>query len=251
MRRECVECGVFFTLQAKGRTRIYCGKACKQRAMDRRKIERHTRSCCWCGQPFNCLPHSPQQVCSTQCSVNLRRSLAGELVSPWPRVTCTECGDPISPTRKTCPGPCTTERNRRHQREWNQANRPTIPKAYDPRPCDGCATPFTPLASTHHYCSAGCANRTAKDRRRTAKSAAFVERVYRAKVYERDGWCCQLCGRKVNRNAVVPHPNAPTLDHILPLSKGGTHEYANVQLAHFLCNSLKSDGGTDQLRLVG
>jgi 5-methylcytosine-specific restriction endonuclease McrA len=34
---------------------------------------------------------------------------------------------------------------------------------------------------------------------------------------------------------------APTIDHVLALAAGGTHEMANVQAAHFICNSLKGD----------
>ena len=33
----------------------------------------------------------------------------------------------------------------------------------------------------------------------------------------------------------------PTVDHIVPLSKGGTHTWNNVQLAHMACNSGKCD----------
>ena len=33
-----------------------------------------------------------------------------------------------------------------------------------------------------------------------------------------------------------------TIDHIVPLSKGGRHEYANVQPAHSLCNHVKGNG---------
>lgn len=32
-----------------------------------------------------------------------------------------------------------------------------------------------------------------------------------------------------------------TLDHIIPLSKGGTHTWDNVQLAHMSCNAGKCD----------
>jgi len=56
------------------------------------------------------------------------------------------------------------------------------------------------------------------------------------------------------RNAVVPHPKAPTIDHVIPLSKGGTHEPANVQLAHYYCNSIKADGAWgagEQLAMLG
>jgi len=95
----------------------------------------------------------------------------------------------------------------------------------------------------------------ATDRRRALKRGAFVATVYRSRIFERDQWCCQLCHSKVNRDAVVPNPKAPTLDHILPLSKGGTHEPSNVQLACFLCNSLKGDrlylGRSEQLSMLG
>jgi 5-methylcytosine-specific restriction endonuclease McrA len=44
---------------------------------------------------------------------------------------------------------------------------------------------------------------------------------------------------------------APTLDHIVPLSKGGSHTYDNLQCACFRCNcAVKRDGcANDQLRL--
>lgn len=31
--------------------------------------------------------------------------------------------------------------------------------------------------------------------------------------------------------------SAPTLDHVIPLAKGGEHSRANVRCAHFICNS--------------
>lgn len=71
-------------------------------------------------------------------------------------------------------------------------------------------------------------------------------------VFERDRWTCQLCGKKIKRDAEVPHPLAPTIDHIIPLADDGTHEPANCQAAHFACNSRKRDrGGGEQLALVG
>ena len=81
---------------------------------------------------------------------------------------------------------------------------------------------------------------------------AFVEKVYRRKIFDRDLWLCKLCGKPVDRNAQVPDPRAATIDHIIPLSKGGTHEPSNTQCAHFLCNALKSDKGEgEQLLLFG
>jgi len=50
---------------------------------------------------------------------------------------------------------------------------------------------------------------------------------------------------------VVPHPKAPTVDHIVPVSEGGDDTRANVQLAHFVCNSVKGARGSQQLALIG
>lgn len=83
--------------------------------------------------------------------------------------------------------------------------------------------------------------REAKDRRRARMRNAYVSPVNRRQVFERDAWTCQLCHEPVERDKVVPHPKAPTIDHVIPLARGGTHEMANTQCAHFLCNATKSD----------
>jgi len=102
------------------------------------------------------------------------------------------------------------------------------------------------------FCSSSCQKADGRARRRARKRDAYVADVWRSRIFERDGWRCQLCGKATQRNAVAPHPKAPVLDHIIPLAQGGTHEPANVQCSHFLCNCLKSDGAAnDQLRLIG
>jgi 5-methylcytosine-specific restriction endonuclease McrA len=117
--------------------------------------------------------------------------------------------------------------------------------------CIHCGQGFIDNQPDRNVCSPRCGRRYSASIRRARKRAAFVEQVVRPKVYARDGWRCQLCGQPVQRDKVVPHPDAPTLDHIVPLAAGGDHSYANTQLAHFRCNYLKGDrGGGEQLRLV-
>jgi 5-methylcytosine-specific restriction endonuclease McrA len=102
------------------------------------------------------------------------------------------------------------------------------------------------------YCSPICGKRYDRRLRRARQVAGFVERVSSRKVYERDGWRCQLCKRLVSKTAVVPHPRSATIDHIVPLAAGGEHSMANAQTAHFICNSEKGAQARDeQLRLVG
>jgi len=69
-------------------------------------------------------------------------------------------------------------------------------------------------------------------KRRAVLKGATVEKVDRREVYLRDKGICGICGCPVSLEEV-------TLDHIIPLSKGGEHSYRNIQLAHLSCNSAK------------
>lgn len=95
--------------------------------------------------------------------------------------------------------------------------------------------------------------RDAYHRRRALKSqAATGEAVDLEKVAARDRWKCGICGKRVHKSKVWPHPLSPSLDHLVPLSQGGAHDPANVGLAHLVCNTAKNNrGGNEQLLLIG
>ena len=75
-------------------------------------------------------------------------------------------------------------------------------------------------------------------------------------IFERDGYRCQICRKRVFEKARYRkgdgkiHPLSPTIDHIVPMCKGGNHEPSNCQTACFQCNSRKGDSGGWQLRLA-
>lgn len=53
---------------------------------------------------------------------------------------------------------------------------------------------------------------------------------------------CGICGKPVDFSLKSPHPLSPTVDHIIPISKGGhPSDIDNLQLAHRCCNREKSD----------
>lgn len=89
-------------------------------------------------------------------------------------------------------------------------------------------------------------------RRAIKKGATEIESFTRIEIFERDQWLCGICGKSVPQSLTWPHPLSPTIDHIVPLSKKGTHTRANVRTAHLSCNSARGNrGGPEQLRLVG
>lgn len=178
-------------------------------------------------------------------------------------ITCAQCGREAVVTKtaaKYCTHSCWYEashaasRTRHSQVEpaWKPTLRlPRVVTVNVLRPlrrcwysasCPMCMTWFVTDNPLHRHCSPRCGRRASKDKRRALERGAFVAPVSRPQVYERDQWTCQLCGEAVLREEVVPHPQAPTLDHIIALSRGGTHEPSNVQLAHYYCNMIKNDG---------
>jgi len=65
-------------------------------------------------------------------------------------------------------------------------------------------------------------------------------------LYERDNGYCHLCGGKCNWNdkkeingTIIVGETYPSIDHITPISKGGTDDWNNLKLAHFKCNWVK------------
>ena len=56
-----------------------------------------------------------------------------------------------------------------------------------------------------------------------------------SRIAERDGWWCWLCGEAVEPDAIGPWQ--PTIDHLVPRSRGGSTELLNLRLAHRRCNN--------------
>lgn len=65
-----------------------------------------------------------------------------------------------------------------------------------------------------------------------------------------DGAKCHLCGKRVDMRLSGHSPKGPTIDHLVPVSFGGTNDRINLALAHRECNVKRSNRGPAQLRLV-
>lgn len=135
------------------------------------------------------------------------------------------------------------------------------------RACETCAQSFNPSRRAQRWCTRSCKDKHSSTgfrasggtarlspearerqrlywqeknrRRRAAKRGGASEPYTLAEIALRDDFNCGLCGKSVPMAVKVPEPLAPTIDHIVPVSKGGDDTRANVQLAHFVCNSRK------------
>jgi len=84
-----------------------------------------------------------------------------------------------------------------------------------------------------------------KEARRRAHKAGspIIDLLDRLALYNRDNWTCYLCGIRCTRRNI-------TLDHIIPLSRGGAHTVENQRVACRSCNSKKGAKLLDEMNIA-
>lgn len=109
------------------------------------------------------------------------------------------------------------------------------------------------ITNRNKYCSSECSRKADNKRRdfnrRMKLSMAKVDTDITVEgLYRRDKGICYLCGCQCNfEDYTILNGNFiagdwyPSVDHVIPLAKGGKHSWGNVKLAHRVCNSRKSD----------
>ena len=114
------------------------------------------------------------------------------------------------------------------------------------------------------YCSYECNRKALNRSRKFAPSGRTGNYYKRARKYgceyipgitlkkliKRDGLRCAICGGMCDLNdhswSEYSGPLYPSVDHIIPMAKGGGHTWNNVQIAHLICNSYKGDNVQDE-----
>ena len=166
--------------------------------------------------------------------------------------TCSVCGTGFETARNartTCSKACSKEKSRAFSRGYYYRVRtPHVVRKTATCKSHKCRNTFT-TGHKQFFCSRKCRmdhrnaiRPGASLRRRIAQYGAKSEPVDRLVVFNRDKWMCGLCGKRTIRSRLGQrHPKAPTLDHVTPLSKGGSHTYDNLQCAHLRCNMDKGN----------
>lgn len=256
--RCCPRCGS----QVVGRNdKIYCSKACKYASKKRtpkdytKRLEHITYTCQHCGEDYHPKRANRSQYCSKSCQGKARIAVINASKNPVPpkpvryvvrRPMCERCGarfTAVSVASRLCSDECRRVESLDKMRERSAAN---VNKK--PRDCAECGLSFTPSYGDKRsvYCSDRCfkrsSHRVARHARRALLKLVTVERVNPTNVFDRDNWTCRQCGVSTPRDLRGTYePNAPELDHVIPLSKGGEHSYANTQCLCRQCNGAKSN----------
>lgn len=229
-------------------------------------MDKRTSVCAGCGGSLPAMRRqgNPRKWCSEKCRVRAyrdghpeyrercaararERAIQREMEKP-PRPRCANC-DVVMARRGTSKF-CGKQECQAAKRRYDKSRASVCSEPGCSRPVQGRG-----LCSSHYVSVWRVQNpdkHAANNHRyRARKRGAFVEDVDRSAVLERDGWRCGICGEKIPRSARYPEPRSASVDHVVPLSRGGKHEMKNVQAAHLICNALKRDRGAgDQLALL-
>jgi len=151
---------------------------------------------------------------------------------------CLRCGKPFSPKRKRYDKYCSRACAFADIGAWRRKDSAEMAS------CLACGTEFKKSYGfgNYKYCSTAC-HAAASARVQRAKHYGVPYKYFsERKILERDGWRCYLCGRDTPKELRGTYEdNAPELDHVIPLSRGGSHLPDNVRCSCRACNINKAD----------
>ena len=212
----CHGCGlVVYRRASSGEAERYCSRRCNTDSMTRVASEKSAL-----GRIAKAWRWRPCALVTAE--VEALRRIAS--YSERPRLTLRPCGlcgvDAVGVLGypRTC-GSCKAQRSKEQSRAWRR----------------------TPSGRAHRKRSKVI---------RRARVSIQSESIDPIAVFDRDRWTCQLCGKRTPRRLRGKMvPDAPELDHIIPLALGGGHLWSNVQCACRDCNGRKGATTKGQLGL--
>lgn len=231
-REKCVckNCNkVFYKRKHYNDKNLYCSSKCSAEYMRKNR----KRYCTICGLE---LVMYQKKYCSKEC----------QEIDKIKNYTCEYCGEKFQSAtkKKYCSDKC--RRNKQFVSEVKK--------------CKYCGELFkTQFKKSKIYCSNICSRKMKKiySKLSNGKRAELLKingqidsDITLRKLYKKENGICAICGGKCDykdyklddyKNFIIGN-QYPSIDHIIPISKGGTHTWQNIQLAHRICNSYKGSG---------
>lgn len=211
-----------------------CSQRCAQQLRFPADVARKRRSCQVCGGEYNAT-YAEQRTCSRACGAQVRRRRGGYKRKRKP-ITGVQLSMLVQQCQR-CESPFLGWGKRSICYECPSRFKPKPPEHLE---CGVCRSPFvsayrrTRGSRPTRYCSKRC--------RALAYGGRFkVGYQERMALYKRDRHVCHICLLRTWTHVDSAHNWAPTLDHLVPRSRGGGNEPTNLATAHRWCNVMRSD----------
>lgn len=237
----CIECSKQFG----GRKKKYCSEECASEAKRRKRREQWkkqhkpkqdvTIKCEWCGKEHTVPARTAHQAkfCSDECRYTFRsRKVLG-----------------YKPLEERL----AIRREQKIKRQ-KKLEKERLERMIE-KECVWCGGMFKTTNAMRLTCSTECsrkrANRIKWERKesRLSKKNTIDTDITLPKLYIRDNGICHICNEPCDYNDkqitdeghFIAGETYPSIDHVIPIAKGGKHSWNNVKLAHHKCNGIKSD----------
>lgn len=268
MKAVCRVCGNEFNKLGRS---VTCSSKCsdinRKRHYEKYKINNKSNrgvyaECKICGEKFR--KYGTTLTCSAKCREINNRNLIYAGTKKWVKKRqkdkkgiCKICGKEFlknGSSTKCCSDECRVVNSKR--REYAKSKKKELKRQLQrivSKICPVCGKTFKGNGNKY-FCSEDCRTLHRKRQKSLKKiSKRFAGReidltITLDALVERDNNICYICGEIcdsndftiVNGNTICGN-KYPSIDHVIPASKGGTHTWDNVKLAHRICNSYKCD----------
>ena len=255
---HCIQCGCELP---KFKTR-FCSKQCQRKWQAIKEghdlnIELLEKCCVICGKEFETFK-SRKMTCSEECSKKLERQYDRKrdrerYAENHPDYISQENRhkahlERLDRLEKEKAEKKEIRAKEQKTRQKILAEKEAIKRANMQHVCEVCHKTFFSFQPSSKYCSGKCKRKQMPKTKKRLKGKVIDKDISLLKLAERDKEICQICGLEVRWDdieekgkAIIAGDYYPSIDHIIPLSKGGMHSWGNVQLAHRKCNSYKCD----------
>ena len=213
----CQTCGMSFESVGRTRRKKYCSDKCLNRRGRKDKTTSITkerfvwkvpRTCVWCFNEFMPGTHS-DLLCSRQCKQGRAvHKVRFDLMDRCELPLC-KCGRPATPPK------------------WKRHRQKSLGRS---KTCDRCR------AQKLREADLGRGQHKSSFRRSVVKNG---EKIRTNDLVARDGFDCQICNIVIDWAKRRERKWWPSLDHVIPISKGGQHTLDNTRMVHLGCNMKK------------
>lgn len=205
--RKCTECSAEFAKANPGRFPLTCSEGCKKAREKRLRLEAksYQKTCKICSTEFTAT-NTRRMYCSIQCK--------SKQYGKYLKV----------------------------RRAKAREERPDFVE----QPCHYCNQPVWKLATrggivSHPICKDAARRDRNRQKNSKRRNYRYISQSKFMEISIRDEWTCHLCGEQVDETLPRLAAKGASLDHVIPLSKGGTDDPENLKLAHFICNVRKGN----------
>lgn len=264
INKVCEWCGQAYTVPARNASQArFCSDECRHRSKGHKPMEEYLKEL--------------EQQRQERLELSRRNMVKNWPIQEWEyiggytkgnsniKMKCLHCGrietvkidDVMGRKTYDCTVECIEEVKHKQEQEQLLEKKRKKKEQWEALPvkkCLICNTEFKSWQPTQMTCSKKCSNKYNKQRKRERGrlrkyDIEIVDHdITLDNLYERDNGVCHLCNGLCDWDdysrrdgAFIVGPSYPSIDHLIPCSKGGVHSWNNIKLAHHYCNTIKNN----------